>query len=306
MSKGWIGVDLDGTLAHYEGWKGIDHIGEPIPAMVDRVQEWLTEKKDVRIFTARVSGLYIFTANSPQFKEAERALYHVREWCKKHIGVPLPVTAVKDQQMIMLWDDRCTKVETNTGAVVATTPNHVRVRHKKRGTEYVLIGYGKMQADEWVIPHYSTDVIEISSTTTVDMREVAIYRSVDDGALWVRPREEFEDGRFEVLSPAAREPVAVKVLDRNQLGRVVREAWVHWATQQPEPKQSWLVPYDDLSEADKEADRQIGEAVASWTLSRREEIRNEALEEAAQVVENSLSTLAMQSAIRALKSSKGE
>jgi hypothetical protein len=27
---GWIGVDLDGTLAHYDGWKGIDHIGEPI------------------------------------------------------------------------------------------------------------------------------------------------------------------------------------------------------------------------------------------------------------------------------------
>lgn len=35
--KGWIGVDLDGTLAHYEGWKGVEHIGEPIPAMVERI-----------------------------------------------------------------------------------------------------------------------------------------------------------------------------------------------------------------------------------------------------------------------------
>ena len=54
--------------------------------------------------------------------------------------------------------------------------------------------------------------------------------------------------------------------DRDTLGRMVREAWVRWAEMQPNPKPSWLVPYDDLAEADKEADRQIGEAVARWTL----------------------------------------
>lgn len=54
--------------------------------------------------------------------------------------------------------------------------------------------------------------------------------------------------------------------DRDQLGRFVREAWVRWARTQPDPKPSWLVPYDQLSETDKEADRQIGEAVARWTL----------------------------------------
>ncbi|KKL95931.1 hypothetical protein LCGC14_1849720, partial [marine sediment metagenome] len=40
---------------------------------------------------------------------------------------------------------------------------------------------------------------------------------------------------------------------------MVREAWVRWAKTQPTPKPSWLVSYDDLSEPDKEADRQIGE-----------------------------------------------
>lgn len=54
--------------------------------------------------------------------------------------------------------------------------------------------------------------------------------------------------------------------DRETAGRFVREAWVRWAHTQPSPKASWLVPYDDLSEADKEADRQIGEALARWTL----------------------------------------
>jgi hypothetical protein len=53
---------------------------------------------------------------------------------------------------------------------------------------------------------------------------------------------------------------------RDDLGRMVREAWVRWAETQPNPKASWLVPYHELSETDKEADRQIGEAVARWTL----------------------------------------
>lgn len=55
-------------------------------------------------------------------------------------------------------------------------------------------------------------------------------------------------------------------LDRETLGRMVREAWIRWAETQPNPKPSWLVPYDALAECDKEADRQIGEAVARWTL----------------------------------------
>ena len=36
--KGWIGVDLDGTLAMYDGWVGVSHIGEPVPAMLQRVR----------------------------------------------------------------------------------------------------------------------------------------------------------------------------------------------------------------------------------------------------------------------------
>lgn len=65
------------------------------------------------------------------------------------------------------------------------------------------------------------------------------------------------------------------MIERDDLGRAVREAWVAWACEQPVVKPSWLVPYDDLPEADKEADRRIGEAVAQMCKERIREIEDE-------------------------------
>ena len=45
---------------------------------------------------------------------------------------------------------------------------------------------------------------------------------------------------------------------RDVLGLLVRKAWVRWAKEHPQPKPSWLLPYEALNEQDKEADRQIG------------------------------------------------
>lgn len=98
---GWIGVDLDGTLAQYDGWRGVDHIGDPVPVMKFRVLKWLSEGKDVRIFTAR--------AGDPQ------CLLPIKVWCQSHLGRELPITNVKDFSMIELWDDRAIQVEENTG-----------------------------------------------------------------------------------------------------------------------------------------------------------------------------------------------
>lgn len=110
MNRGWIGVDLDGTLAQYDGWVGIEHIGEPIPEMVERVKLWLDEGYDVRIFTARVAE-----TNPIRLRKVTMA---IREWCYKHIGQELPVTNCKDYGMIDLYDDRCHRVEKNTGRLL--------------------------------------------------------------------------------------------------------------------------------------------------------------------------------------------
>lgn len=102
--SGWIGVDLDGTIAVYGGWKGADHIGEPIAPMVDRVKIWLSQGIEVKIFTARVA-----------FDDDGSVLRSIEVWCEKHIGVVLPVTCSKDYGMVELWDDRCVQVIPNTG-----------------------------------------------------------------------------------------------------------------------------------------------------------------------------------------------
>jgi hypothetical protein len=106
---GWIGVDLDGTLAHYDEWRGVFHIGEPVPAMVARVKRWLAEGREVRVMTARVSRLG---------GEALDARQVIELWCHQHIGRKLPVTHEKDFAMIELWDDRAVQVTPNTGTPI--------------------------------------------------------------------------------------------------------------------------------------------------------------------------------------------
>jgi len=111
----WVGVDLDGTLAHYVEFKGPTVIGKPIAKMVERVQGWLRDGygpervKLVKIFTARVHG-----------DDAEAAAAAIRKWCKQHIGQELPVTNEKNPGMIALFDDKVelTQVEQNTGRLI--------------------------------------------------------------------------------------------------------------------------------------------------------------------------------------------
>jgi hypothetical protein len=57
---------------------------------------------------------------------------------------------------------------------------------------------------------------------------------------------------------------AVPDSDRDMLGRLVREEWIKWAKEQPNPKPSWLVPWEELSEPDREVDRRIGVRLAGF------------------------------------------
>jgi hypothetical protein len=127
MTRGWIGVDLDGTLARHDG-KQSKRIGEPISAMVERVKIWLREGREVRIVTARAARIsfHMFPCRAEKTQ--------IEQWCLEHIGQVLQIQAHKDYSMIELWDDRAVQVQMNTGKQVgvsrldegSTTADHAR------------------------------------------------------------------------------------------------------------------------------------------------------------------------------------
>lgn len=108
--EGWYGFDLDGTLAKYTTWKGIDHIGSAIRPMVDTIKKLHDEGKEVRIVTARVS---------PEGEsDPEEARSYIADWCKKNLGFVPEITHEKDQKMLSLYDDRVKQVVPNKGILV--------------------------------------------------------------------------------------------------------------------------------------------------------------------------------------------
>lgn len=54
MDKKTVCIDLDGVLAHYDGWKGVEHIGDPLPGAKELVAQ-LAKKYKVVLWTTRAN-----------------------------------------------------------------------------------------------------------------------------------------------------------------------------------------------------------------------------------------------------------
>lgn len=102
--KAWIGVDLDGTLAEYDERRGMEHIGRIVQPILKRVQGWLQDGMEVRIFTAR--------ATDPALR------VFIKPWLREHNLPDLAITNQKDRYLVQIWDDRAIQVEMNTGRIL--------------------------------------------------------------------------------------------------------------------------------------------------------------------------------------------
>lgn len=98
--KKTVCVDLDGVLAKYDGWQGVDHIGDPLPDAVRLTQE-LSKFADVVIFTTRCNP----EVNKPE--HTSLLVSRVRRWLDKHgfeyadiycgIGKPIASAYIDDR-----------------------------------------------------------------------------------------------------------------------------------------------------------------------------------------------------------------
>ncbi len=106
-----VAIDLDGTLAKYDGWKGIEVVGDPVKKAVAFTQELKKRGHYIIIHTARLCKL-----------NAKNGKAHkvVRQWLIKHgfafdeiwtgAGKPIACAYIDDRAV------PCTPAETGTAA----------------------------------------------------------------------------------------------------------------------------------------------------------------------------------------------
>jgi hydroxymethylpyrimidine pyrophosphatase-like HAD family hydrolase len=99
-----IAVDVDGTLAKYDGWKGSDVIGEPIQSVVDEVRKEKENGTKIIIHTTRTN------ASINKTHTTEQLVGFVKAWLDKN-GIPYDEIWSGTGKPIAheYWDDRAVK-----------------------------------------------------------------------------------------------------------------------------------------------------------------------------------------------------
>lgn len=102
----WIGVDLDDTVAvALDDYSDPTKIGEPIPAMIEKVRTAIKNGETIKVFTARMADK----------EHADKIRTAIGDWTEKHVGTRLDATNEKDPGMVEFWDDKARQVEPGTG-----------------------------------------------------------------------------------------------------------------------------------------------------------------------------------------------
>ncbi|MEG0969178.1 MAG: hypothetical protein RSG92_27820, partial [Pseudomonas sp.] len=168
MAKRIIACDLDGTLAEYNGWKGIHHVGLPIIPIMNAVKQAIEEGAEVHIFTARVSG---------EPDEAKDAAEVIMKWCANH-GIRISgITAMKHKYFTEFWDDRAIQVIKNTGEMVFAPSEYEKCSSDDHGlsmaglNEAIERGYNHNERIANVLESLKTPFTPVEIESALDVQE---------------------------------------------------------------------------------------------------------------------------------------
>ncbi len=169
---GWYGFDLDGTLAKYNGWEGIDHIGEPVKPMVELIKRMHDEGKVVKIMTARVAPhkledgtvgeSYITVPDGEKGATRNYAHQFINDWCHFNLGFIPEIVYQKDHLMLELYDDRVKQVVPNEGWLVEDIAMSKRQRTETTIVKHNLVDIRWASRIQWFLLGMVTATLAIA------------------------------------------------------------------------------------------------------------------------------------------------
>jgi len=169
----WYGFDLDGTLAYFDVWRGIHHIGKPIPIMIAKVKKLLAEGKTVKIFTARVDGgeVALMAGNSDgrEVRDVARVKAYIEQWSQEHIGVILPITNQKDYGTVEIYDDRAIQIVQNTGLTV--------LEHQEQ-QKYIVFNANGTQLDD--SKRNMEEYVLVKASSLIAVRDALVNENIHE------------------------------------------------------------------------------------------------------------------------------
>lgn len=142
-------IDLDGTLAEYDHWRGEDHIGEPIEGAKEFVLQLKADGYQVMIWSTRLGGFNVLKDKSPEDVERNAAI--VQGWCMKH-GIAIDGMLEGKPMCFATIDDRA-----------------IRPIDQSYG--------GFRSAMDWVHMQEDIDAAQIRTTCTKDDKADAEYQT---------------------------------------------------------------------------------------------------------------------------------
>lgn len=196
------------------------------------------------VFTDRTSRVRPWRANIRKVDDAEVAI---------ELSAPLPEPAGAGLSGDAPSADPLAAPIAAARASTEAEIKTVRQRDAKIASLHEALGHGPS-------PNRPTAVTlawDLNAWTKRDINGETALADIPAG-----PRGDAGPTGVSVMASGEPVPAGLRV-DREALGRRVREVWIEWAREQPSPKGSWLLPWENLAEPDREVDRRIGEALVA-------------------------------------------
>lgn len=173
LNQKTVAFDLDGTLAHFDTYRGHGHIGAPIPRGIALLRAVVAAGFEVAVFTARLNPHYYTNEERDAFYQSFGA------WRAEYLaGMPVLITCEKSPEFIAFVDDRALYFEQNEGAFDFATLTHLLTKRTKENPGQLESFLRNLFHSS--MPHRSVSEISHGAEVTNQARALASKKTVPE------------------------------------------------------------------------------------------------------------------------------